>query len=154
MPGTMMCATTRAPDLEDLMANHWLVKSEPNTYSFDDLIRDGRTVWDGVRNNAAALHLKGMAEGDEVLFYHSQEGLAVVGIARVVRTAFPDTSDPAGRFVAVELAPVRKLARPVTLAAMKAEPALESLPMLRQSRLSVSPVSAAECAVILTMAGG
>jgi len=107
-----------------------------------------------VRNNAAALHLKGMAEGDEVLFYHSQEGLAVVGIARVVRTAFPDTSDPAGRFVAVELAPVRKLARPVTLAAMKAEPALESLPMLRQSRLSVSPVSAAECAVILTMAGG
>lgn len=136
------------------MATHWLVKSEPNTYSFDNLVRDGRTVWDGVRNNAAALHLKGMGEGDEVLFYHSQEGLAVVGIAKVVRTAFPDASDPSGRFVAVELAPLRKLARPVTLAEMKAEPALETMPMLRQSRLSVSPVSAAEYAAILKMAGG
>lgn len=134
--------------------SHWLVKSEPNSYSYADLERDGRTVWDGVRNNAAALHLKAMKEGDEVFFYHSQEGLAVVGIAKVVRTAFPDTTDPAGRFVAVELAPVRALARPVTLAEMKAETALAGMAMLRQSRLSVSPVSADEWAAILKMAAG
>jgi predicted RNA-binding protein with PUA-like domain len=132
---------------------YWLVKSEPNTYSFADLQRDGRTVWDGVRNNAAALHLKAMREGEEVLFYHSQEGLAVVGIAKVVRTAFPDASDPAGRFVAVELAPVRPLGRPVTLAEMKANPALANMAMLRQGRLSVSPVSGDEWAAILKMAG-
>lgn len=133
---------------------HWLVKSEPNTYSFDHLVRDGRTVWDGVRNNAAALHLKAMREGDEVLFYHSQVGLEVVGIAKVARQAFPDPGDPTGRFVAVELTPVRPLPRPVTLAAMKAEPALADLAMIRQSRLSVSPVTDAEWAAITGMAGG
>jgi len=130
---------------------HWLVKSEPNTYSFDDLVRDGRTVWDGVRNNAAALHLKAMRLGDQTLYYHSQEGLAVVGIAEVVREAFIDASDPAGRFVAVELAPLRALARPVTLAEMKAEPALAGMAMIRQSRLSVSPVTEAEWGVITKM---
>lgn len=132
---------------------HWLVKSEPNTYSFDDLVRDGRTVWDGVRNNAAALHLKAMRVGDQVLFYHSQVGLEVVGIAKVAREAFPDPGDPTGRFVAVELTPVRPLPRPVTLAEMKAEPALADLAMIRQSRLSVSPVSDAEWAAIMGMAG-
>ncbi|HEY8615246.1 EVE domain-containing protein [Phenylobacterium sp.] len=130
----------------------WLVKSEPNTYSFEDLQKDGRTVWDGVRNNAAALHLRAMKLGDEVLFYHSQEGLAVVGVARVSREAFPDPSDPSARFVAVELEPVRALERPVTLAAMKANPALADMAMLRQSRLSVSPVKADEWAAILQMA--
>lgn len=135
-----------------MTTSHWLVKSEPNSYSYDDLVRDGKTVWDGVRNNAAALHLKAMREGDEVLFYHSQEGLAVVGIARVVRTAFPDRTDPAGRFVAVELAPVRSLDRPVTLAEMKAEPALADMAMLRQSRLSVSPVGTDHWNIILKMA--
>jgi predicted RNA-binding protein with PUA-like domain len=128
------------------------VKSEPNSYSYADLERDGRTVWDGVRNNAAALHLKAMREGDELFVYHSQEGLAVVGIASVVREAFPDASDPAGRFVAVEIAPVRALPRPVTLAEMKAEAALSGMAMLRQSRLSVSPVSDEEWAAILRMA--
>jgi predicted RNA-binding protein with PUA-like domain len=88
---------------------YWLVKSEPNKYAFSDLVRDGRTVWDGVRNNAAALHLKAMKLGDEVLYYHSQEGLEVVGVAKVVKESFLDPSDPAGRFVAVELAPVRAL---------------------------------------------
>jgi predicted RNA-binding protein with PUA-like domain len=132
---------------------HWLVKSEPTKYAFADLQRDGRTVWDGVRNNAAALHLKAMREGDEVLYYHSQEGLAVVGIAKVVREAYPDASDPAGRFVAVDLAPVRALPRPVTLAEMKAEPALAKLEMIRQFRLSVSPVTADEWTTILRMAG-
>ena len=135
------------------MASFWLVKSEPNSYSFDDLQRDGRTVWDGVRNNAAALHLKAMRAGDEVLFYHSQEGKAVVGVARVAREAYPDPSDPSGRFVAVELTPVRPLPRPVSLSDMKANPGLSGMTMLRQSRLSVSPVSADEWAVILTMAG-
>ena len=135
-----------------MTTSHWLVKSEPNTYAYADLERDGRTVWDGVRNNAAALHLKAMGEGDEVLFYHSQEELAVVGVARVARTAFPDPSDPAGRFVAVELVPVHTLKRPVTLAEMKAEPALAGMAMLRQSRLSVSPVADAEWETILRMA--
>lgn len=132
---------------------HWLVKSEPNAYSYDDLVRDGRTVWDGVRNNAAALHLKAMKAGEEVLFYHSQEGKAVVGIAKVAKIAFPDKSDPTGRFVAVELTPVRALRNPVTLADMKAEPKLAGMEMLRQSRLSVSPVSDDQWKVILKMAG-
>ena len=133
---------------------HWLVKSEPAKYAFADLQRDGRTVWDGVRNNAAALHLKAMKVGDPVLYYHSQEGLAVVGIAEVAKEAFPDTTDPAGRFVAVELKPVRELKRPVTLQDMKANPALAGLEMIRQGRLSVSPVRPEEWAAILKMAEG
>ena len=132
---------------------HWLVKSEPTKYSFADLQRDGRTVWDGVRNNQAALYLKAMKLGDEALYYHSQEGLAVVGIAKVVREAFIDPTDPAGRFVAVEFAPVRALAQPVTLAQMKAEPALAGMAMFRQFRLSVSPVTDAEWAVVMELAG-
>jgi predicted RNA-binding protein with PUA-like domain len=130
----------------------WLVKSEPAKYAFADLERDGRTVWDGVRNNQAALYLKAMKAGDQVLYYHSQEGLAVVGIAEVSREAFPDPTDVSGRFVAVELKPVRTLARPVTLAEMKAEPSLAGMAMFRQFRLSVSPVTAAEWARILKIA--
>lgn len=132
---------------------YWLVKSEPNSYAFADLQRDGKTVWDGVRNNAAALHLKAMQVGDEAFFYHSQEGKQIVGIARVVRTAFPDASDPSGRFVAVELAPVRALDKPVTLADMKNVAALADMAMLRQSRLSVSPVTTAEWTAIMKLAG-
>lgn len=132
---------------------YWLVKSEPNTYSFDDLRRDGKTVWDGVRNNTAALHLKAMRKGDQTFFYHSQEGLAVVGIAEIVREAFLDPSDPAGRFVAVEIAPVASLPKPVTLAQMKAEPALADMAMLRLFRLSVSPVTPGEWETILAMGG-
>lgn len=136
-----------------MSAVHWLVKSEPAKYAYADLVRDGRTVWDGVRNNAAALHLKAMTVGDDVLYYHSQEGLAVVGVARVVREAFLDPSDPAGRFVAVELAAVRGLPAAVTLQAMKANPALAGMEMIRQSRLSVSPVRPQEWTEILKMAG-
>ena len=132
---------------------HWLVKSEPAKYAYADLERDGKTVWDGVRNHAAAQHLKAMKVGDPVLYYHSQEGLAVVGVAEVVKTAFPDASDPTGRFVAVELKPVRELKRPVTLAEMKATQALARLEMIRQGRLSVSPVRPEEWATILKMAG-
>jgi len=135
------------------MSSSWLVKSEPAKYAFADLVRDGRTVWDGVRNHAAASHLKAMKVGDEVLYYHSQEGLAVVGVAKVVKEAFPDTTDPSGRFVAVELAPVRELKRPVTLAEMKATPALSGLEMIRQGRLSVSPVRPEEWKTIFAMAG-
>ena len=132
---------------------HWLVKSEPDVYSYADLERDGRTVWDGVRNNAAALHLKAMALGDEAFFYHSNEGKAVVGIAKVVRTAFPDASDPKGRFVAVEFGPVRALPREVSLAQIKDDPLLSKMEMIRQNRLSVSPVTDAEWAKVLKLAG-
>ena len=133
--------------------SYWLVKSEPAKYAFADLQRDGRTVWDGVRNNQAALYLKAMKLGDQALYYHSVEGLAVVGVAEVVREAFPDPTDPSGRFVAVELAPLRPLARPVTLAQMKAEPALAGMAMFKQFRLSVSPVQPQEWATILGLAG-
>ncbi|HLZ83751.1 MAG TPA: EVE domain-containing protein [Caulobacteraceae bacterium] len=135
------------------MPAHWLMKSEPVKYGFDDLVRDGRTVWDGVRNNQAALYLKAMKVGDRSFFYHSQEGLEVVGVAEVSKEAFLDPSDPAGRFVAVEVKPVRKLKSPVTLARMKAEPRLSGMAMLRQFRLSVAPVTDEEWAVILEMAG-
>ena len=132
---------------------HWLVKSEPDVYSYADLERDGRTVWDGVRNNAAALHLKAMALGDEAFFYHSNEGLAVVGIAKVVTEHFIDPTDPKGRYVAVELAPVRAVKTPVTLAQLKANPALENMAVLKLFRISVSPVTDDEWAEILKMAG-
>jgi predicted RNA-binding protein with PUA-like domain len=131
----------------------WLVKSEPETYAYADLERDRRTAWDGVRNNAAALHLRAMALGDEVLFYHSGGGKAVVGVAQVARTAYPDPTDQTGRFVAVDLAAVRALQAPVPLAALKAEPALADMVMLRQGRLSVSPVSDIEWAAVMRLAG-
>ena len=131
----------------------WLMKSEPEKYAFSDLQRDGSTVWDGVRNNQAAIYLRTMRLGDRAFFYHSQVGLAVVGIAEIVRESFIDPTDPAGRFVAVEIAPVRPFPRPVPLAAMKAEPALAGMAMFRQFRLSVSPVTQAEWAAICALAG-
>jgi predicted RNA-binding protein with PUA-like domain len=133
---------------------HWLVKSEPFKYSWDMLVRDGSTSWDGVRNNQAAIYLRSMKVGDELAFYHSNEGLAVVGIATVTGEHFIDPSDPKGRFPAVTVAPLRPLARPVTLAAMKAEPRLAGMAMFRQFRLSVAPVTDAEWAVILALGGG
>ena len=133
---------------------HWLVKSEPFKYSWDMLVRDGSTIWDGVRNNQAAIYLRTMKIDDELFFYHSNEGLAVVGIARVAGEHFIDPSDPKARFPAVMVAPLRPLARPVTLAAMKAEPALAGMAMFRQFRLSVVPISDAEAATILTMSAG
>ena len=132
---------------------HWLIKSEPEKYSYADLERDGKTLWDGVRNNQAALYLKAMKIGDLALYYHSVSDLAVVGIAKVVREAEIDPTDPKARFVAVEVAPSRKLKTPVTLAQMKANPALAGMAMFRQFRLSVSPVTEEEWAAILAMAG-
>lgn len=132
---------------------HWLMKSEPVKYAFEQLARDGRTVWDGVRNNQAALYLKAMRVGDRAFFYHSNEGLAVVGVMEVSKEAFIDPSDPAARYVAVEVTPIRALNRPVTLAKMKAEPRLAGMAMFRQFRLSVAPVTDEEWAVILELAG-
>ncbi|MET4895590.1 EVE domain-containing protein [Sphingomonadaceae bacterium jetA1] len=130
---------------------HWLLKSEADSYGWDDLVRDGATEWDGVRNAAAAGHLRAMRPGDAALFYHSGKDKAAVGVATISRAAQPDGTD--GRWVSVAIAPDRALPRPVTLAAMKAEASLAALPMLRQSRLSVSPVGDAEWAVLMAMAG-
>lgn len=129
----------------------WLMKSEPNVYSWSDLVRDRATDWDGVRNNAARLHLRAMREGDEAFFYHSGEERAVVGVMRIAGEGKPDGAD--GAWVKVPVEPVRALARPVTLAEIKAEPALAKMELVRQSRLSVSPVREEEWAAILRLAG-
>jgi len=131
------------------MAN-WLLKSEPDSYGWDDLVRDGGTEWDGVRNHAAAKHLRAMADGDRALFYHSGKDKAAVGVARIARTAQPDGEEG---WVSVRVEPDHPLPRAVTLSAMKAEDALRDMAMLRQSRLSVSPVSDAEWAVLIGLAG-
>lgn len=130
---------------------HWLMKSEPGSYSWQDLVRDGATEWDGVRNPAARLHLRAMAPGDEAFFYHSGADKAAVAIMRIDRAAAPDPKD--ADWVSVRVAPVAPLPRPVSLKAMKAEPRLAGLEMLRQSRLSVSPVRDGEWAAILDLAG-
>jgi predicted RNA-binding protein with PUA-like domain len=127
----------------------WLMKSEPGTYSWDDLVRDGRTEWDGVRNNAARLHLRAMKAGEEAFFYHSGDVRSVVGIMRIAREGAPDPNDP--DWVSVEVEPVRPLG-PVTLKAIKAEPKLAKMELIRQSRLSVSPVRDEEWAAVLKLA--
>ena len=119
---------------------YWLVKQEPTRYSFDQLVADGRTMWDGVRNFQARNNLEAMRRGDRVLFYHSVVGTAVVGICEVTREAYPDPTAKEGSWVAVDLAPVRKLMRPVTLEEIKADRALRDVPLVRQSRLSVMPI--------------
>lgn len=128
---------------------HWLVKSEPDTYSFDALTRDRRTVWDGIRNYQARNHLRGMKKGDPVLYYHTGEEKAVVGVAEVAREAFPDPSAKEGDWSAVELAPGKKLARPVTLAEIKADKAFASMPLITHARLSVMEISKAHFDAIL-----
>lgn len=136
-----------------MTTQYWLVKSEPDTYSWKDFSRDGSTAWTGVRNYAARLHLQAMREGDRVLFYESMTTKAIVGTARVTRTAFPDeTADEEG-WVAVELKAEKPLARPVTLEAVKAEPTLAKMTLLRISRLSVQPVLRPEFDRIVKMGG-
>jgi predicted RNA-binding protein with PUA-like domain len=132
---------------------HWLLKSEPFKYAWDRLVADGRTHWDGVRNHQAALNLKAMAVGDRAFFYHSNEGLEIVGICEIVRTAYPDPSDPAGRFVMVDVAPVVPVKTPVTLKQIKADPLLSGMALVRQSRLSVCPVTPEEWARACALAG-
>ena len=129
---------------------YWLMKSEPAAYGWADLVRDGGTEWDGVRNNAARLHLRAMRAGDEAFLYHSMSDKAVVGIMRVTREARPDPKD--ADWVAVRVEPVRPLERPVTLKDIKAEPRLAQMELIRQSRLSVAPVREAEWAVVLELA--
>jgi predicted RNA-binding protein with PUA-like domain len=131
---------------------HWLMKSEPESYSWSDLVRDGGTEWDGVRNNAARLHLKAMKRGDEAFFYHSMSDKAVVGIMRVTREGQADPKD--ADWVSVRVEPVKALARPVTLAEIKADPRLAKMELIRQSRLSVAPVRNEEWEVVLELARG
>ncbi len=132
---------------------YWLMKSEPDVFSYDDLVAKGEAEWDGVRNHAAQLNMKAMAVGDRALFYHSNIGVEAVGIMEIVRGAEQDSTDETGKWKAVMVAPVEKLPQPVTLKAMKADPALEGMAMIRQSRLSVSPLSETEYRHILGMAG-
>jgi len=131
---------------------YWLLKSEPYAYSWHQLLQDGQTTWDGVRNHQAANNLKAMQMGDQGFFYHSNQGKAIVGVGTIVRTAYPDPSDDSGKFVMVDVAPLSTLAKPVSLEMLKGEPALSTLAMLRQPRLSVSPVTPAEWAVIEELA--
>ena len=134
--------------------SYWLVKSEPSTYSWDDLVRDGRTDWTGVRNYQARNNLKSMKKGDLLLYYHSNVGLAVVGIARVVKEAYQDPTTDDDRWVAVDIEPVKPLKNPVTLADIKKEKGLENIALVKQGRLSVVPVTKGEYDIVLKMSTG
>lgn len=132
--------------------NYWMVKQEPDSYSWDDFVKDGKTDWTGVRNYQARNNLRDMKLGDKVLFYHSNIGKEVVGIAKVTKTAFPDPTADDDKWVAVELSPVKPLKKPVGLGQMKANLALRELKLIRQSQLSVMPVTKDEFDEILSMA--
>jgi len=133
---------------------HWLIKSEPTVYSWDQFAKEKRTSWTGVRNAQAAINLKAMKSGDLCFFYHSNEGKEIVGIAKVVKTAYPDPTDKAGKAVTVDVTPVEPLKTPVTLAAIKADPKFREFGLVRQSRLSVVPVSDEHWKLILKMSAG
>ena len=133
---------------------YWLMKSEPDCFSWDDLVAQGKAEWDGVRNFQAASNMKAMKKGDLALFYHSQTGLEAVGIMEVVEEAKPDSTDESGRWVAVHVAPKKKLARGVSLKEMKADRALAEMKMLRQGRLSVAPLTHEEYERIVEMSEG
>jgi predicted RNA-binding protein with PUA-like domain len=133
---------------------HWLVKSEPGTWSWDAHVGAGADAWTGVRNHQAKAHLAAMKTGDQVLFYHSGDDKAVVGVSEVAREAYPDPTDPTGKFLAVDLKARNALARPVSLAQIKARPDLADMVLVRNSRLSVQPVTSAEWAAVGKMAAG
>ena len=130
---------------------NWLFKEEPTHYNYDDLVRDGQTSWTGVRNPLAQKHLRSVSKGDRVFFYHTGNEKAVVGIAKAVAAAYPDPADKSGKLHAVDIAPVKKLKQPVTLAAIKADKSFASFPLVRMARLSVMPVSDDEWARIEKM---
>lgn len=132
---------------------YWLVKSEPSTYSWDDLEKEKQTCWSGVRNYAARLHLRNMKKGEEVFFYHSNEGTDIVGIAKVAKEFYQDPTTPDDRWVAVDLKPHKKLKTPVTLDTIKKDKRLASMALVRIGRLSVQPVSDAEWKVVMELAG-
>lgn len=129
----------------------YLIKSEPSVYSFAQLCRDGQTRWDGVRNYEARNNLRAMRVGDRLLYYHSNDGKQIVGVARVIKAAYPDPTAPGEDWSAVEVAPVVALTQPVTLATIKAEPRLFEMALVRKSRISVVPVTAAEFALVLKL---
>lgn len=131
--------------------NYWLVKSEPAEYSYDDLVAEGTGMWDGVRNYAARKHLRGMEVGDLVLFYHSRQGLEIVGIAEVMKAAYPDPTAEKGDWSAVDLKAIQPFSKPVSLKVIKATPALQDLALVRIGRLSVMPVAPAHFDLLLEM---
>lgn len=133
--------------------NYWLVKSEPFKYSFDQLVKDKKTIWDGVRNYAARNNLRAMSKGDHVLFYHSNEGLAIVGIAEVAKEAYQDPTTDDTNWVVVELKPVKAIPKPVTLADIKQDKSLADMQLVRLGRLSVSAVTPEEYKKVLKMGG-
>jgi predicted RNA-binding protein with PUA-like domain len=132
---------------------YWLIKSEPFKYSWDQLVADKKTFWDGVRNYAARNNMKAMKKGDELFFYHSNEGLEIVGVAKVVKEFYQDPTTEDQAWVVVDVAPIRKLKKAVSLAQIKAEPRLSKMEIVRLSRLSVTSVTNAEWKVILELAG-
>jgi predicted RNA-binding protein with PUA-like domain len=132
---------------------YWLVKSEPSVYSFDTLVKDKQTAWTGVRNYAARLHLNAMKKGDEVLYYHSNEGTDIVGIAKVVKESYPDPTTDDDRWVAVDIKAHKKLKKPVSLTDIKADKRLAGMALVRIGRLSVQPVTEKEWKIIMEMAG-
>ena len=132
---------------------YWLVKSEPFKYSWDNFVKDKQTFWDGVRNYSARIHLNAMKKGDEVLFYHSNEGVEIVGIAKVLKEAYQDPTTKDKAWVAVDLKPVRKLKKPVTLTQVKADSRLGKMALVRLGRLSVQPVTDDEWKIVMEMAG-
>lgn len=131
--------------------NYWLVKSDPDTYGWPEMKKDKETFWDGVRNYAARIHLRAMAKGDQVLFYHSQSDKTVVGVTKVTKEAYQDPTTEDDRWVAVDLAYVSEFKNPVTLADIKATPKLENIALVRQSRLSVMPLTKQEYDLIVKM---
>jgi len=133
--------------------NYWLIKSEPTKWSWDDQVKAGTTNWDGVRNAQATINLKSMRKGDRCYFYHSNEGKEIVGVVEVTREFYPDPKDPAGRFGMVDVKALKPMPRPVTLAEVKADPKLSGMALVRLSRLSVGPVSAAEWKHVAAMGG-
>lgn len=132
---------------------YWLAKSEPTTYSWDDFVKEKQTCWSGVRNYAARLHLRAMKKGDEVLFYHSNEGTNIVGIAKVIKEAYQDPTTNDERWVAVDLKPVRKIKTPVTLETIKKDKRLANMALVRLGRLSVQPVTDEEWSVVMELSG-
>ena len=132
---------------------YWLAKSEPTTYSWDDFVKEKQTCWSGVRNYAARLHLRAMKKGDEVLFYHSNEGTNIVGIAKVTKEAYQDPTTADERWVAVDLKPIKKIKTPVTLETIKKDKRLANMALVRLGRLSVQPVTEEEWTVVMDLAG-
>ena len=155
MPGWIRSVSRRSAHagLESLVMN-WLFKEEPTNYSYDDLARDGKTSWTGVRNPVAQRNLRGVKKGDKIFFYHTGDEKSVVGICRAAGDAYADPADKTGKLFAVDVEPVKKLKSPVTLAAIKADKRFASFPLTRQPRLSVMPVPPEEWEIIVGMSKG